>query len=121
MTDIRPDVVALLVDVKDLTEFAKGRLTHEDGRPFTPDEFQLASSATAAELRACMEYTRRIADMYTERQRDIDRGMEIMRPHFERLGPNATVGDVRQHVTPEEGEELDGIFERTAPDGTIVI
>jgi len=117
---IRPEVVALLLDIKDLTEFAKGSLTHEDGRPFTDEEFKLAGSAVAAELRACMDYSKRAADLAEERMRDLDRAMEIMEPYFVRLGPDAVVDDVRKVVTPEEGEELDAIFERTAPDGYIV-
>lgn len=120
MTDIRADVVSLLLDVKDLREFAKGRLTHEDGRPFTDEEFELAGSATAAELRACSDVSKRLADMAEERFKDTTRAMEIMQPYFDRLGSEATVGDVRRICTPEEGAELDAIFERTAPDGYIV-
>lgn len=120
MTDIRPDVVSLLLDIEDMTTFGSGRLNHMDGRPFTMDEFDLAGSATAAELRACMEYSRRLVEMYDERARDANRAVQIMEPYFAKLGHAATVGDVRPLVTPEEGEELDAIFERTAPDGYIV-
>lgn len=120
MTDIRPEVVSLLIDIKDLTEFAQGRLTHEDGRPFTDEEFKLAGSAVSAELKACMEFSQRMADLANERMRDLDRAMEIMEPYFVQLGPDAVVDDVRKVVTPEEGAELDAIFERTAPDGYIV-
>lgn len=123
MTDvrIRPEVVSLLLDIDDMDEFAKGRLTHMDGRPFTDDEFQLAGTANAAEMRACADYSERVSAMYEERCKDTQRAVEIMEPYFDRLGPEGTVSDVRKICTPAEDAELGEIFERTAPDGYIVL
>lgn len=57
MTDTRPDVVTLLTSLTPTPDTPPQDWPHDDGRPQTPTERALTTTATAAELRAAADTT----------------------------------------------------------------
>ena len=71
----RPEVVALLTDF-DLQRTGSGqRLMHRDGKPFTPEETELLTSATDEDMRAAASELaaapERLAELFTPSLRTV--------------------------------------------------
>ena len=117
---IRPDVVALLVDLEPCDLDLPARF-HLDGRPMTEAECDLINEATGPEWEAAADYYRRFGEHAEDMAKAHERLAEIMRPYFDRLSSSATVDDVLPLLTETEREEVDRLHELVAPDGTIVM
>jgi hypothetical protein len=117
---VRADVVALILDVRSMSDYPN-LVRESTGLPLTPDEVALAGSAKLAEMKAVLDYRELEVDTAEADARDTRRMLEMSRPYFDQLGPDATMGDVEKLMTPVELVELHEIYLRTCPDGYIVL
>lgn len=71
MTTVRPQVVALLLDVGplDFAEVDNRSMTHADGKPVTDAEYDVLAQATLAELKAYVELEESLTRLYGEGSR----------------------------------------------------
>lgn len=115
---IRPDVVALLVDL-DLDGDHPHDWHHQDGRPLTQDEIETAGDATRAELQASIDYLRRARDYSHDQAQLLERLEDLTRPYFENNPGCATFGEVKELLNAEDRAEYDQLVEQIAPDGIV--
>ena len=113
MTEPNPEIVAVLLDVDDLTAWPD--IHHRDGTPCTPREVELAGRGTLAELDACADLARAETGMAAQRMTDHDRFSELV---FSVHGW-ATVGEALGMLPPAERAEAEQIAARLWPDGRI--
>lgn len=122
MTDpIRPDVVALLADLNPDPDTQIRLWTHRDGHNLTPDEADLAATATRAEFQAARDYWQHAADHNREQADTHQRILDLTAPYFATLPETTTMGQIRDHLTPDDRAEFDRLTDLVAPDGTIVM
>lgn len=128
MTEVRPDVVGLLLAI-DFTDTAAietvmsgggATVRRQNGVPLTDAEVRLMKTATVAELQAVADYGRRVADYHTQRTRDLQRIVELTRPYYD-LNPAAVLADVLPAMPAPERAEVEELVKRIAPDGTVFI
>jgi hypothetical protein len=122
MTDIRMDVVDLLLDCYDFSieAISEKRLKHKDGRPFTDEEHTLAGSATRVELEGVRAYWAAVLDHHASTQADMAALRALTEPYFDKLDEEGTIEQVRDLMTPEDRADLDTLLDRIAPDGIVV-
>lgn len=116
---IRPEVVTLLTGL-DLTAGAPHTWTHHrDGRPISPEELDLALSATREELVAVRDYALRAEQYHAEKLTAFQRVEQIMAAYADRLAPAATMGEIVAQMSQADRAEFLQIMERLAPDGML--
>lgn len=116
---IRPDVVTLLTGL-DLTAGAPHDWTHHrDGRPVTPEERDLALSATREELVAVRDYVRRAERYHAERVADFQRVEQLADQYADGLPDGAPMGEIVAQMSEVDRAEFLQIMERLAPDGML--
>lgn len=117
----RPEVVELLTDLRMDADVSPHKWTHEDGRPITREELNLAMSATFEEMRAVYDYSVKVADHYEDRAADLTRVQELLGPYFAQLPEGAVTGDALTLMPQAERDEVTVIMQRIAPDGMLYV
>lgn len=77
MTTVRADVVALMLDVVDMSAYPS-LVRESTGEPMTPEEVALVGSAGWDEFRAARDHFQRAADYAREKERLLDVAGEIL-------------------------------------------
>jgi hypothetical protein len=117
MTDIRMDIVDLLLDCEEFSieAITENRLRHNDGRPFTEQEAARAGEAGRAELEAVVRYYETAKNYHAAAASDLDALAALTEPYFIQLDLGATLADVRAIMTPQAAAQLDELLSRVAP------
>lgn len=121
MTTANSAIVALLVDVDPTKGQFPVRCFHKDGRPFTAEEQELILDTSILEYEAAKRYMQAKVEYAESSYADSKRLGELLRPYWESHGRHLKAGEIRELMTPEEQAEYDGLVDRMAPDGTLIL
>lgn len=107
-------IVDLLIDCRNFSAeaYAARELRHDDGRLFTAEEHQLVGQATRAEMQAVRDLAAKEAEYHRAQAAALGELAGLLAPYYARFGDGATVGELRQLMTPEDRARLDDITSR---------
>jgi hypothetical protein len=116
VTDIRVDIVSLICDVEDLSQYPN--LKRSNGQPLTEGEVWLVGTATLTEMQAVQRYSAAASDYYQGVVADAERMCELLDKYATDLDDDDTpIKVIRARMPAAVQAELDEIWDRAAPDG----
>ncbi|MFD3937102.1 hypothetical protein ACFWSF_03335 [Streptomyces sp. NPDC058611] len=120
-TELRVEIIALLLDADFKLRPDTNTWSHSDGRPFTRAEQATAFQATRAELEAMAALSARNAAAVLEQDNAVEALTELVLSYFARHPEARMVMDVLPHMTEEDRAEYERLCAITAPDGDIYL
>ncbi|MFF3087379.1 hypothetical protein ACFVRB_20355 [Streptomyces nojiriensis] len=120
-TELRIEVIALLLDADFKLRPDTNTWSHSDGRPFTQAEQVTAFQATRAELEATAALSARNAAAALEQNTAAQALIELLHSYFARHPEAHMVMDVLPHMTEEDRTEYERLCAIAAPDGGIYL
>ncbi|MFI5761288.1 hypothetical protein ACIA8F_10100 [Streptomyces sp. NPDC051563] len=120
-TELRIEVIALLMDSDFKHRPDTSTWSHRDGRPFTRAEQATALQATHAELEATAALSARNAAAALEQGTAVEALTELLFSYFARHPEARMVMDVLPHMTEEDRAEYERLCAIAAPDGGIYL
>ncbi|WP_327255893.1 hypothetical protein [Streptomyces sp. NBC_01244] len=120
-TELRIEVIALLLDADFKLRPDTNTWSHSDGRPFTQAEQTTAFQATRAELEAVAALTARNAAAALEQDKAVQALTKLVLSYFARHPEARMVMDVLPHMTEEDRAEYERLCVIAAPDGGIYL
>ncbi|MFG2410174.1 hypothetical protein [Streptomyces goshikiensis] len=120
-TELRIEVIALLLDADFKLRPDTNTWSHSDGRPFTQAEQATAFQATRAELEAVAALSARNAAAALEQDNAVEALTELLFSYFARHPEARMVMDVLPHMTEEDRAEYERLCAIAAPDGGIYL
>ncbi|MCJ0873298.1 hypothetical protein [Streptomyces sp. AP-93] len=120
-TELRIEIIALLLDADFKLRPDTNTWSHSDGRPFTRAEQATAFQATRAELEAVAALSARNAAAALEQDTAVEALIELLYSYFARHPEARMVMDVLPHMTEEDRTEYKRLCAIAAPDGGIYL
>ncbi|MBT2451057.1 hypothetical protein J7F03_29075 [Streptomyces sp. ISL-43] len=120
-TELRIEIIALLLDADFKLRPDTNTWSHSDGRPFTRAEQATAFQATRAELEAMAALSARNAAAVREQDNAVEALTELVLSYFARHPEARMVMDVLPHMTEEDRAEYERLCAIAAPDGGIYL
>ncbi|MEU9143617.1 hypothetical protein [Streptomyces sp. NPDC048349] len=120
-TELRVEIIALLLDADFKLRPETNTWSHSDGRPFTRAEQATAFQATRAELEAVAALSARNAAAALEQDNAVEALIELLFSYFARHPEARMVMDVLPHMTEEDRAEYERLCAIAAPDGGIYL
>ncbi|MCX5294970.1 hypothetical protein OG898_00485 [Streptomyces sp. NBC_00193] len=120
-TELRMEVIALLLDADFKLRPDTNTWSHSDGRPFTQAEQATAFQATRSELEAVAALSARSAAAALEQDNAVKALTELLFSYFARHPEARMVMDVLPHMTEEDRAEYERLCAIAAPDGGIYL
>ncbi|MFJ5020917.1 hypothetical protein [Streptomyces goshikiensis] len=120
-TELRIEIIALLLDSDFKLRPGTNTWSHSDGRPFTRAEQTTALQATRAELEAMAALSARYAAAVREEDDAVEALTELVLSYFARHPKARMVMDVLPHMTEEDRAEYKRLCAIAAPDGGIYL
>ncbi|MBT2467290.1 hypothetical protein J7E97_05240 [Streptomyces sp. ISL-66] len=120
-TELRIEVIALLMDSDFKLRPDTSTWSHRDGRPFTRAEQATALQATHAELETTAALSARNAAAALEQGTAVEALTELLFSYFARYPEARMVMDVLPHMTEEDRAEYERLCAIAAPDGGIYL
>lgn len=120
-TELRIEVIALLMDSDFKIRPDTNTWSHRDGRPFTRAEQATALQATHAELEATAALRARNTAAALEQGTAVEALTELLLSYFARHPEARMVMDVLPLMTEEDRAEYERLCAIAAPDGGIYL
>jgi hypothetical protein len=115
VTDIRVDIVSLICDVEDLSQYPN--LKRRNGQPLTEGEVWLVGSATLKEMQAVQRYSAAALDYYRGCLADSVRMGELLDKYATDLDDDDTpIKVIRARMPAAEQAAFDEIWDRAELD-----
>ncbi|GHI86539.1 hypothetical protein [Streptomyces xanthophaeus] len=120
-TELRIEIIALLLDADFKLRPDTNTWSHSDGRPFTRAEQATTFQATRAELEATAALSARNAAAVLEQGNAVEALTELVLSYFAQHPEARMVMDVLPHMTEEDRAEYERLCAIAAPDGGIYL
>ncbi|MFI6421807.1 hypothetical protein ACIBG6_30900 [Streptomyces sp. NPDC050842] len=120
-TELRIEVIALLLEADFKLRPDTNTWSHSDGRPFTQADQATAFQATRTELEAVAAMSACNAAAALEQDKAVEALTELVLSYFARHPEARMVMDVLPHMTEEDRAEYEGLCAIAAPDGGIYL
>ncbi|MFE9792339.1 hypothetical protein ACFYRL_11410 [Streptomyces goshikiensis] len=120
-TELRIEIIALLLDSDFKLRPDTNTWSHSDGRPFTRAEQATAFQATRSELEAMAALSARNAAAVREQDNAVAALTELLLSYFARHPEARMVMDVLPHMAEEDRTEYERLCAIAAPDGVVYL
>ncbi|MEU9159637.1 hypothetical protein AB0D29_05030 [Streptomyces sp. NPDC048424] len=120
-TELRIEIIALLMDSDFKLRPDTNTWSHSDGRPFTRAEQATAFQATRSEVEAMAALSARNAAAVREQDNAVAALTELLLSYFARHPEARMVMDVLPHMAEEDRAEYERLCAIAAPDGVVYL
>ncbi|MEU8838062.1 hypothetical protein AB0D97_02875 [Streptomyces roseus] len=120
-TELRIEIIALLLDSDFKLRPDTNTWSHSDGRPFTRAEQATAFQATRSELETMAALSARNAAAVREQDNAVEALTELLLSYFARHPEARMVMDVLPHMAEEDRAEYERLCAIAAPDGVVYL